>query len=107
MTTGALRERIIIQSESLTPDGLGGFSTAWIDDVTLWAQIKPKTGREALEAMQVRNMQMYDVIIRYRTGITPKQRISWGSRIFNIRAVMNKDEREKYLTLVCEEGVGT
>ena len=107
MTAGALRERITIQSEASTPDGGGGFTAGWVDVVTVFASVSPQRGGEALEAMQVRDTQLYDVVIRYRTDITSKQRVIWGSRIFNIRAVMNKDERDKYLTLVCEEGVGT
>lgn len=107
MTAGKLRERITIQSETSTPDGGGGYTVGWNNVATVFAQVKPQRGKEALEAMQMRDTQLYDVVIRYRADVTPKHRISWGSRIFNIRAVMNKDERDRYLTLVCEEGVGT
>ena len=107
MSAGRLRERLIIQSESSTPDGGGGYAVSWVNVVTAWGSVKPQRGGESLDAMQVRDTVLYDVTIRYRTGVIPKQRIAWGSRIFNIRAVMNKDERERYLTLVCEEGVGT
>lgn len=107
MTAGKLRERITIQSETSTSDGGGGYTVGWSNVATVWAQVKPQRGNEALEAMQMRDTQLYDVIIRYRTDVLPKNRITWNNRIFNIRAVMNKDERDKYLTLVCEDGVGT
>ena len=49
---------------------------------------------------------MHRITIRYRTDITPKMRAVWGSRIMNIREVINPDEQKKYLQLTVEENVG-
>ena len=47
------------------------------------------------------------VTIRHRDGVTPKMRLKFGTRILNIRAVINAGERNRTLELLCEEGVGT
>ncbi len=107
MSAGKLRERITIQSETTTPDGGGGYTASWTNVATVWARVTPTRGNEALEAMQMRDTQLYDITIRYRNDVLPKNRVLWGSIELNIRAVANKDERDRYLTLVCERGVGT
>ncbi len=43
----------------------------------------------------------------YRAGVAPKQRLLFGARTLNIRAVVNPDERNRWLELLCEEGVAT
>ena len=50
---------------------------------------------------------MHRITIRYRTDITPKMRVVWGSRIMNIREVINPDEHKKYFQLTVDENVGT
>ncbi len=34
-------------------------------------------------------------------------RIVFGSRVFNIRAAIDREERGRFLELLCEEGVAT
>lgn len=43
--------------------------------------------------------------IRYTNGITSKMRIKFGTRLFNIRAVVNIDEKNELLELTAEEFV--
>ena len=47
------------------------------------------------------------VTIRHRDAVTAKMRLKFGTRILNIRAVVNPSERNRTLELLCEEGVGT
>lgn len=107
MSAGKLKQRVIIQQETQTADAAGGYVISWQDVAEVWARVKPKRGSESLEAMQVRDVQVYEVVIRYRTDVTPKHRLNWKGKLLNIRSVMNTDERDKYLTLMCEEGIGT
>ncbi len=107
LKAGALRHRVTLQTVGETPDGGGGFTTAWTDVATVWAAIEPLRGRERLHAQQLENPVTHRVTIRYRAGVTAKMRLKFGPRILNIRAVVNPSERNRTLELLCEEGVGT
>ena len=107
LEAGALRHRITLQSATDTPDGGGGFTTVWTDVATVWAAIEPLKGREQLHAAQLETPVTHRVTLRYRAGVTPKMRVKFGTRVFNIRAVIDAEERHRTLELMCEEGVGS
>jgi SPP1 family predicted phage head-tail adaptor len=106
MPAGLLRERIAIEQESNVSDGQGGSTLSWTNVCTIWARISPLRGMERLQSMQVQDETVRRITIRYRTDITPKMRAVWGSRIMNIREVINPDEHKKYLQLMVEDNVG-
>ena len=107
LSVGKMRERIVIQSQGRTTDLGGGAAVAWSTVATTWARIVPSSGSESFSGMQVTNTNTFEITMRYRTNITTTNRILWGSRTFNIRSVINNNERDKYLTVVAEEGVAT
>ena len=45
----------------------------------------------------------YEIRIRYYSGVTPKWRVKWGSRIYDIESVINPDEKNVMLDLMCVE----
>lgn len=106
---GKLRHRVDIQTEVLTPDGLGGFSSAWSSVSGMGsvpAHIMPLSSKEQLDAMKLESVITNKIRIRYRAGITSKHRIVFGSRIFNIKgAPINYDERNKTLDFLVTEDI--
>ena len=107
---GELRHRLTIQAERAASDGGGGLSDPWADPVTVatvWGKVEPLTGTEHLRAMQIEDRLSHRIVIRYRPGITPAMRVRFGSRVFNIRAAIDREERGRFLELLCEEGVAT
>lgn len=104
---GKLRHRVTIQSESTTADGGGGFTLAWTDVTTVWAAVEPLKGAERLRGQQLEAAVTHKITIRHRSDVTTKQRLKFGTRLFNVRAVINPDERDRWLELLCEEGVAT
>jgi SPP1 family predicted phage head-tail adaptor len=44
--------------------------------------------------------------MRYRAGVTPKNRIRFGTRFFDIRLVIDHEERHERLEILAEEVVG-
>ena len=107
MRAATLRHRVILQSAAVSADSGGGASTVWSDDATLWASIEPLKGTERLTAQQLESRLTHRVRLRHRIGVTTAMRVKFGARIFNIRAVINPDERNRLLELLCEEGVAT
>ena len=57
--------------------------------------------------MQLEARVSHRIVIRYRDDVTTNDRILWGSRTFNIRAVIDREARGRWLELLCEEGVAT
>lgn len=109
VNAGALRHRLVIQVEQPVSDGGGGQGAdPWANPVTLatlWGAVEPLRGSERLRAMQIQDSLTHRVTLRYRAGITTSMRVVFGTRVFNIRAVINVGERNRVLELLCEEGV--
>lgn len=101
--------RITIQRES-TPradDDQGGYALGWTDVCTTWAAFESPTGRESLFAGQLQASVTQIAYIPYRAGIDATMRVRFGTRVMNIRAVLDEGERKRELKLMVEEGVAT
>lgn len=106
---GKLRHRVQLQSEVETADGGGGYANVWTTQATVSAGIKPLTGSEQLRGMRPEGKVSHRIRIRYRNDLSPttRWRVLYGARAFNIRAVINEDERNRFWVLLCDEGVAT
>jgi SPP1 family predicted phage head-tail adaptor len=102
--TGNLRKRITIQAETPTTDNAGGYALAWTNIMTVWAEIKPGTGQKIFTDGHLEGHVTHHITMRYQTGITTDMRVSYNGRLFNIRAVLNSDESNRWLELLVEEG---
>lgn len=105
---GTLRNRITFQEEAETADDGGGYALAWTNITTapsVWASIEALSGREALRAMQLEHPVSHQIICRHRTDITAKMRIKYGTRMFNIRAVLLDENQKRFMTILAEEFV--
>lgn len=103
MQAGRLRHRVTLQGYSETLSALGEPIKAWTDVATVWADVSPERGREAIAAMQIDATVVQRVRIRYRAGLTPKMRVIFGARTLQVEAVLNVDERNRELLLACVE----
>lgn len=107
---GPLRHRLTIEAGNPSADGAGGQGDPWASPVTVatvWGRIKPLRGRERPHAGRLDARHSHRITIRYRADVTTAQRIRSGARLFDIRAVSNRDERNQWLDLFCEEGAPT
>ena len=105
MRAGRLRHRVSIQSTSESTDAFGALTDSWSTDATVWASIEPISGREAQIAKQTNPLVSHRVVMRYRSGVTPKNRILFGSSVYHITEVINPDQRNISLRLMCIEDV--
>lgn len=101
---GRLRYKVDLESATNTRDSGGGLSQAFNAVASIFADIRPQSGDETFRQGKVQEKLTHNIIIRYRTGVTTSQRISYDSRIFQIRSVINVDERDRFLMLKCVEG---
>jgi SPP1 family predicted phage head-tail adaptor len=103
MKVGKLRHRVSLQSPTATANDYGEKIAAWTTYATVWAEIKPLQGRELENAQQISEKCDYEVFIRYNTGVLSTHRVIYGSRTFEIQAVLNLEERNEILKLICTE----
>lgn len=104
---GRMRHKIAIQSPTATVDSGGGRSIAWSTLKEVYADIRPTTGRYQFQHDQEKEKVTHKIIIRHRADIGTNYRVKFGSRIFNIHSILNEDERDRFLTMMCEEGGAT
>lgn len=103
MRAGALRHQITIQSATETQNAFGEPAKTWATFATVWAAIEPISGREFYQNRQIGGEISHRVEMRYLSGVTPKMRILYGSRYFDIESVINEKERNVKHILMCKE----
>ncbi len=105
MRIGELRHRVTIQQKSVTQDTYGAAVETWTALAMVWASVEPLQGKEYFSSQQMVAQVDHRIRIRYRAGITPAMRLVWGSRTFDIQAVIEPETRQRELQLMCREVV--
>lgn len=100
---GEYRNYITIQTVTTSQNSDGSSAETWTTQVSVWAKIQPLTGREYFSAQQTQAEMTHNIYMRYTSGIAPDDRVSWGSRVFDIIEAVNVDERGVELILRCKE----
>lgn len=101
---GKMRHRVAIQSKSTSTDAYGQALDSWTTLRTVWAQIQPTTGREYERAAQMVADITHTITMRY-CEVEPSNRLVRGSSIYQIKYVINVDELNHYVQLLCVEVV--
>ena len=102
---GKLKQRIEIQKEERVRQPGGSYETDWVSFLDSWARIVPLSGTERYTAQQVQSELSHRVEMRYQEGIKPQMRVKYGERTFDIEAVLNLEEANRELHLMCSEVV--
>jgi SPP1 family predicted phage head-tail adaptor len=105
IAAGKRNRRVTIQSSSRAPDGKGGQTVTWADMKTVWAEMIPLRGQEALAQAVVKSVQLWKVTILYRAGITTQHRLIYDGKVLNIRSCEDPDGRRAELVMTAEGGV--
>ena len=102
---GDLNCRVVLQQRDTSVGGFGQQSTNWTDVATLWARIRPLSGREFLSAAAINSELTHMVTIRYRAGVTAVMRLSYGGQIYNILSVGDPGPGRVTMELRCSTGL--
>jgi len=103
---GELKHKIVIQQSTLGGAGAyGGQVKSWSTFATVWAKIRPTSGRKLIEAQAAQSKVDTEITIRYLAGVLPAMRVSYNSAIYDIDAVINRDLANKEMLLMCSTGV--
>jgi SPP1 family predicted phage head-tail adaptor len=101
---GQLRTEMALQEPQEVSDGCGGFTITWTNIATVWAFIETTTSRAERFASRQIEEASHRVVLRFREGVVPGQRLVRGSTIYRIQLVSDLDGTARYLScLVLEE----
>lgn len=109
MSGPRLRRKLVLESRTATPDGMGGYVVNWTPLGSLWAEMAARTGREAVVSGRESQRQPWRIMVRgapagAASRPRPDQRFREGARVFNILSVAEADPAGRYLMCFAEEG---
>ncbi|MGI6711877.1 MAG: phage head closure protein [Bacillota bacterium] len=106
MKAGKLRHRVTLQEFVEVVDEYGTpIGSGWQDVATVWAAVEPFKGEEYIQLQNTQAELTAKVTIRYLPGIKPAMRVLYGDRVFDIKSVIDPEERHRELQLMCVEKV--
>ncbi|MDP1669389.1 head-tail adaptor protein [Phaeovulum sp.] len=110
MSAPQLNRALVLETAERVADGAGGHVLSWMALGTLWAEVKPGTGRERAGEFVTLASVPYRITVRAAPqGSTrrprPDQRFRDGDRVFRILAVGEADPAGLYLTCFAQEQV--
>ena len=105
-----LLRRLVLEAAERVADGSGGYAEAWAPLGTLWADVRPRGGREEFVAGRPRPVVRYRILVRAAAPGAPSrplpgQRLREGERVFRILTVTEAGPDGRHLEIVAEEGL--
>jgi SPP1 family predicted phage head-tail adaptor len=104
---GQLRHRVTIQTpvdDGTMEDQYGQAEPEWADGSTIWARVRTPTGREAVNADQLKVELTHVVTTRYRASIDPTMQLVHGGKTLRITHII-PDETKTLMDCYCVERV--
>jgi SPP1 family predicted phage head-tail adaptor len=94
---------VVIQRRGTAQGTTGQVIESWTTTATVFASISPISGREYFNASGERAEVTHRVVIRYGPSVAARDRIVYGSRVFDIKSVIDMEEKNRQLVLMCTE----
>jgi SPP1 family predicted phage head-tail adaptor len=116
MEIGKLDKRVTLQRRSATLDAYGQEVNTWVTAATVWANVRPVSGKEKSSMATIDAMMTHKVTVRYNVDFMPPTKVdAWrivyptkaGTRIFDIKAAQDVDEARTHIMFDCQEGSQT
>jgi SPP1 family predicted phage head-tail adaptor len=100
---GELRKRIEIRRPERAADGAGGALVAWSTVETVWAGLRRLPSVRDLSGDRNAILRRIAATIRARSAVRLGQRVRVDGVDYEITSIESEGERDKRLTLICEE----
>lgn len=100
---GKYRQPITFQKQVTTINEYGERVQTFSNFVTVKASIMPISGKLLISAEAIKSEITHQVHCRYVPNITHDMRILFGTRMFYVVAVINFQEANKELQMMCKE----
>lgn len=106
IAAGRLNKRVQIQQQVDIKNQVGHTAKRdWDTVATVWASITPISGREIMASQRELGEITHRIRMRFRSGITAKNRIVYRGRAFDIESAIDVEEKGVVLEMMCKEGV--
>lgn len=106
---GDMRKLATFSDVTLSADSYGDPAEVWTAvGSAQWVSIEYGKGEEFMSGRAVTNERPLTIRTRYRSdlaGLTPKARMAWNSRTFNLVSVTNIGERNRDLVILAREAL--
>lgn len=100
---GKYRHPITIQKQSETKNEYGERVTVWTDFTLSRASMNPISGKQYLNSEAIKSEISHQIHLRYIPNLDPTMRVKFGDRYFQIITIINFQEMNKELQLMCKE----
>lgn len=105
-----LSRALVLEAPVRVPDGAGGFSESWEALGTLWADVRPGSGRDRAAEFATLSTVKFRIVVRAAPQGAPSrpeagQRFRDGGRVFPIAAVSEWDALGRFLLCTASEEV--
>lgn len=97
---GTLDSRFDLERIVEDPDGQGGMTVSWELVARVWGSLTLRVQRSTELAQQIEEINLHQIIIRFREDVSSGWRFQKDNRIFLIKMVQNEGEKGRYL--ICE-----
>lgn len=100
---GAMRHRLVIEQVARLADDGGGAVETWTALGEVWGAVVPVSGAERIGGEALSGDVTHVVHLRHRPDLQPAMRMRLGTRLLEILAVIDVDERRRRLRCLCRE----
>ena len=102
---GQRRHRVALQSMTGRTNAGDGYLETWATYGTVWASVRPATPAlvERIVGQTQTTPVTHVVEVDYRSDLLAAHRLLLGTRALYIRGLQNEEERNKTITMACEE----
>lgn len=105
MDSGAMDQRVTLQSRSVIKDAMGQDVITWVDVTTVWARRVNQRSAEAVQAAQVGDDDVVELHIRHRADVLTTWRLQWNGVGYDISSVSDFGGRKDRTRLLVRRGV--
>lgn len=106
---GKLRHRITFDKRAEVDDGYGNTQAGWVEQFTVWAEVKPKLGGETVTAARLQAQNTVNITVR-ASRKTQLIREDWRARDLHegmeyaIKSIIDPDDGGAWLEILCQTG---
>ena len=108
MRAGRLRHRLRFERATETQNQFGEPVQSWDIITVTWGAIEPLRGAERQRANQTAASEDVRIVARYNSEIAdlkPDDRCAFKLKIYDIKAILNIDERNKEIHVMAKEHI--
>lgn len=103
VAAGKLRHRLTLSTVTRGRDSLGGITETATAGVTIWGSFEPISDSERFSEGRFAIRPTHRAVIRYRAGVSHRDRLNFQGRVFDIAEVRDPSSRMdgQLLELLC------